>query len=77
MPVMGWQVCSGMGTWAATPDARTPAGTLASPHGGVCDTPTLMEELGEGADVAIAVGTRKAEGTADAGKALAPGRTRP
>jgi hypothetical protein len=54
MPVMGWQVCSGMGTWAATPDARTPAGTLASPHGGVCDTPVLMEGLGEGAYMAIA-----------------------
>ena len=54
MPVMGWQVYSGVGTWAATPDARTPAGPLASPHGGVCDTPALVEELGEDAYVAIA-----------------------
>jgi hypothetical protein len=77
MGIVGWQVCSGMGTWAATPDARTPAGTRASPHGGVCDTPALMEALDEGADVAIALRTRKAEGNADAGKALAPGRTRP
>jgi len=34
-----------------------------------------MEELGEEAYVAIASGTRKAEGNADEGKALAPGTT--